>query len=70
MVGAKQGGPSCVQIALSHAEPMPIAWELYETTRNVDCLKVDTLLVKDGLASFDLPDEAIFTLASVEAKEK
>ena len=69
-MGAKQGGPSRVQIALSHAEPMPIAWELYETTRNVDCLKVDTLLVKDGLASFDLPDEVVFTLVSVGTEEK
>jgi len=70
VVGTKQGGPNRVQIALSHAEPMPVAWELYETTRNVDCLKVDTLLVKDGLASFDLPDEAIFTLVSVGTKER
>ena len=70
VVGAKQGGPNRVQIALSHAEPMPVAWELYETTRNVDCLKVDTLLVKDGLASFDLPDEVVFTLVSVGTEEK
>jgi hypothetical protein len=70
VVGAKQGGPNRVQIALSRAEPMPVAWELYETTRNVDCLKVDSLLVKDGVASFDLPDEAIFTLVSVGTEEK
>ena len=62
IVGVKQGGLSHLQIALLHASPTPAVWELYETTRNLDCLKVDNLVIKDGVASFDLPEEAIFTL--------
>jgi len=30
---------------------------------------VDNLVVKDGVASFDLPDEAIFTLVGTVKKE-
>jgi O-glycosyl hydrolase len=70
IVGAKQGGPSRVQVALSPLSPTPTLWELYQTTRNVDCLRVDTLTIKDGVASFDLPDEAIFTLVGTIPKEK
>jgi len=69
VVGVKQGGPNHLQIALSPAGQMPTAWELYETTRHVDCMKVDTLVIKDGVASFDLPDEAIFTLVGTMKKE-
>jgi O-glycosyl hydrolase len=69
IVGAKQGGPIRVQVALSQAGPTPAFWELYETTRSVDCLKVDNLVIKDGVASFDLPDEAIFTLVGMLKRE-
>lgn len=62
IVGVKQGGPNRIQIALPRSDTMPAAWELYETTRNVDCLKVDTVAVRDGVAEIDLPDEAVFTL--------
>jgi O-glycosyl hydrolase len=62
IVGAKQGGPGRVQIILPQVDPMPVAWELYETTRNVDCLKVDTTVIRGGVAQFNLPDEVIFTL--------
>jgi O-glycosyl hydrolase len=69
VVGSKQGSSSRVQIALSHADPKPSVWELYETTRNLDCQKVDNLVIKDGVASFDLPDEVIFTLVGTVKKE-
>ena len=68
VVGAKQGGPNRVQIILPHADPMPVAWELYETTRNVDCLKVDNAVIRDGVAQFELPDEVIFTLVGTLRK--
>jgi O-glycosyl hydrolase len=62
IVGVKQGGPRRVQIVLSDLNRAPLAWELYETTREVNCLKVATVSIQDGLAQIDLPDEAVFTL--------
>jgi hypothetical protein len=62
IVGVKQGGPSRIQIALPGTEPEPPAWELYATTRNVDCLKLDTVAIRNGVAQIELPEEAIFTL--------
>jgi hypothetical protein len=62
IVGVKERGPSRIQLSVPPLETAPAAWELYETTRNVDCLKVDTVAVRNGVAEFDLPDEAIFTL--------
>ena len=62
MVGVKQGGPSHVQVTLPKDLPAPATWDLYETTRRVDCLKVGAVNVRDGVAEFELPSEAIFTL--------
>ena len=61
----KQGGPNRIQIALSGGEPEPAAWELYATTRNVDCLKLDTVPIRNGVAQIELPEEAIFTLVGM-----
>jgi O-glycosyl hydrolase len=62
IVGIKQGGPNRIEIALSGTGPEPPAWELYATTRNVDCLKLDTVAIRNGVAQIELPEEAIFTL--------
>jgi hypothetical protein len=62
VVGVKTGGPHSVRVELPDAKPFPAVWELYETTRQIDCLKVDAIPVAGGAAEFDLPDEAIFTL--------
>ncbi len=62
LVGVKQGGSNRAQVVLSHSDPMPSAWELYVTSRNLDAMKVDTVAVRSGVADFELPDEAIFTL--------
>src|SRR5438477_11121483 len=62
VVGAKQGGPHRLQIALPRAPAAPSAWELYATTPALDCSKLDTVPVRDGVAEFDLPNEAVFTL--------
>ena len=62
VVGAKQGGPHRLQIALPRAPAVPSAWELYATTPALDCSKLDTVPVRDGVAEFDLPNEAVFTL--------
>ncbi len=68
LVGVKQGGPNHVQVTLSHADPTPTTWELYETTRALDCAKVDTVTVRNGIAELDLPDEVIFTLVGTAKK--
>ena len=43
---------------------MPSAWELYETSWTRDCAKMDTVPVQNGIAEFDLPDEAVFMLVA------
>jgi O-glycosyl hydrolase len=69
IVGAKQGGPGRIQIALPRVSPIPAAWELYETTRNVNCLKMDTVPIREGVAEIELTDEAIFTLVGKLGKD-
>ena len=48
--------------------PLPATWDLYETTRHLDCVKVDTLAIANGGAEFDLPYEGIFTLVGTIKK--
>ena len=62
VVGVKEGESNRIQIALSQDTGAPAFWELYLTTRSLDCQRVDTVPVHGGVAEFDLPDEAIFTL--------
>lgn len=64
VVGVKQGGPNRIQIALSGTDGAPAAWELYATTRTIDCQKLENVPVRNGVGQIDLPDEAIFTLVS------
>ncbi len=68
LAGLKQGDANRVQVALPKGESAPASWELYETTPRVDCTKMDTVAVKDGVAEFELPDEAIFTLVGTLKK--
>jgi len=62
VVGVKEGGPSRIQFALPRSGAFPDSWELYETSRTLDCMKTDTVIMKEGVAQIDLPDEVIFTL--------
>jgi hypothetical protein len=62
VVGLKQDGANRIQIVLLVGESAPVAWDVYATTRTVDCLKLDSVPVKNGAAEFELPDEAVFTL--------
>lgn len=68
LVGVKQGGPGEIEIALSDNEAGVAAWELYLTTRELNCQKADTIPVRNGLAKIKLPDEAVFTLLGIPAK--
>ena len=62
VVGLKDGGPNRIEIAFPSGEGSPARWDLYATTRTVDCLKLDTVEARNGIATFELPDEAVFTL--------
>lgn len=62
IVGVKQGGLGRIEITLPPAQSMLTSWEIFETTRNLNCLKVDTVPVRDGVAEINLPGEAVFTL--------
>ncbi len=62
LVGVKQGGPSRIRVVLLPSGPMPSAWDLYETTRNLDCVKADSPSIRNGVAEIELPEEAVFTL--------
>ena len=68
IVGVKEGGANRLLVSLPKSADSPTAWDLYETTRNADCLKIDTVTVKDGMVLIDLPDEAVFTLVGCATK--
>ena len=68
IVGAKQGGPSHFSVELPQTATRPASWDLYETTRDLDCQKVRTLPVRDGVAKIELPGEVVFTLVANPAK--
>jgi len=62
IVGLKQGGPNKVRIALSGMQPAPAAWQLYQTTPALNCVRFGSVAVREGGLDVDLPDESIFTL--------
>ena len=68
IVGVKEGGPSHFKIELPQGVNGPASWELYETTRELDCQKVDTLPAKNGHAEIELPAEVVFTLVGRSTK--
>jgi hypothetical protein len=62
LVGVKQGGPDRVQIQVTGSDRLPAHWNLYQTTRQLNCVKTGEITRKDAALVFDLPDESIFTL--------
>ena len=60
VVGVKERGPNRVQIVVPG--PGPDRWDLYVTTKSLNCVQLDSLPVQDGVAQMELPDEAVFTL--------
>ena len=62
VVGVKEGGANRIDVTLPLSESIPPVWDLYQTTRELSCVKTGTLKVKGGHAEIDLPDEAVFTL--------
>jgi len=68
IVGVKEGGPSHFRIDLPQTDTGPASWDLYETTRELNCQKVMTLSARGGHAEIDLPAEAVFTLVGRTAE--
>lgn len=65
IVGVKEGGPNRVKISVPvSAASATRRWELYVTTRELDCRKVETIDSPASTLEFDLPAEAIFTLVA------
>ncbi|HXJ93775.1 MAG TPA: hypothetical protein VMT20_13055 [Terriglobia bacterium] len=62
VVGVKEGGPDHLRIELATTDDGPVSWDLYETTRKLDCQRVMTLPAHGDHAEIDLPAEAVFTL--------
>lgn len=62
LVGVKEGGASRIQVSVPLAPATPRKWELYLTTRELNCRKTETLDAAGGAVEFDLPEEAVFTL--------
>jgi O-glycosyl hydrolase len=68
VVAVKEGGPGRIRIELPQTATGPASWELYETTRELDCQRVRTLPARGGHAEIELPTEAVFTLVGVPNK--
>lgn len=68
VVGVKDSGPRQVQVTV----PAPVfqSWDLYVTSRDHDCVKVDSFRAPSGILKLDLPEEAVFTLVSKAGEEK
>ena len=67
LVGVKEGGPNHFTIDLPHVTSGPASWELYETTRDLDCQRVMSIPVREAGTEIDLPAEAVFTLVGTSA---
>ncbi len=63
IVGVKEGGANHVQIRIPESKLVPAAWDIYQTTKTLDCRKTGRVAVVNGAAELELPDEVIFTLA-------
>ena len=62
LVGLKQGGADEIEIRMSGSSILPEAWDVYQTTRALNCVRTDTVTLKDGAIRLSLPDESIFTV--------
>lgn len=62
LVGLKQGGPDKVEIKLSGLDNLPSHWDLYQTTRAIDCAKTDSVSLNGAATTLTLSGDSIFTL--------
>ena len=68
IVGVKDGGASNVQIRMPESKLTPVSWDVYQTTKTLDCRKTGRVAAVNGKADLELPDEVIFTLVGAVDK--
>ena len=66
VAGVKEGGPNVVELAVPGAAET--AWDIYVTSRVLNCAKSDSVRPANGILRFELPDEAVFTAVSGHEK--
>ena len=66
VVGVQLAGSNHVQLTVPDGGT-GLRWSLYETTRELNCVRTEMLSAKSGLVEFGLPDEAVFTLVGEPA---
>ena len=59
VVGTKRGGPQRLRL---EGMPETATWEVYQTTREFDCLKTDSVEARNGTVEVTLADQSVFTL--------
>ncbi|HVP48235.1 MAG TPA: hypothetical protein VMT32_16695 [Bryobacteraceae bacterium] len=64
LVGVKEGGPNTLAVTLPTAAGSASSWDLYMTTRSLNCEKTGNFRATGGIIQLELPDEAVFTLVS------
>ncbi len=60
VVGVREGGSNSVEISTGEAESR--TWEVYLTTRDLNCVKTGAVRSANGVVRVQMPDEAVFTL--------
>lgn len=60
LVGVKEGGSNAVEISTGEGESR--AWDVYLTTRDLNCVKAGTIHSAGSVVRVQMPDEAVFTL--------
>jgi O-glycosyl hydrolase len=66
VVGVKEGGSDRVEIATGEGESR--TWDVYLTTRELNCVKAGTVRSAGGVVRVQMPDEAVFTLVGTLEK--
>jgi O-glycosyl hydrolase len=61
LAGLKQGGPDYVDVEFGGQEPVPARFEIYQTTRSLDCAKTDEASMTGRSVRLRIPGDAIFT---------
>ena len=62
LVGVKEGGPGRIRVSVPATSNAANRWDLYLTTRELNCRKAETIKSSNGNVEFELPEEAVFTL--------
>jgi O-glycosyl hydrolase len=70
IVGLKQGGSDDVEIRVADSLHSPAEFDVYQTTRILDCAKTGRVRVTNGSARLSIPGDSIFTLVGASAHRR